>query len=105
MKIPIILDSVTTDKLQSELQNVFTEYTFLQSKNMFGSYIIVAKSPYVGAAVQIRKDKITVYGMNPALWVRALLGGLLLIAFTYTGMKKVEKNIGEYIQTKYGHKI
>ena len=82
MKIPIILDSVTTDKLQSELQNVFTEYTFLQSKNMFGSYIIVAKSPYVGAAVQIRKDKITVYGMNPVLnGMFRLLSMIMMLQF------------------------
>ena len=102
MKITITPESVSIEKLLAELQNAFPEYKYSTSKNIFGSYILVAKSSFVGAAVQIRKDMITVYGMNPALWVRLLMGGLILIAFTYSGMKKVEKAVGGFIQTKYG---
>lgn len=95
--------NVSLSEMQTKLQARFPEYQYSVSKNFLGDYLTVKKSTLIGATVQKRKDgTLRVYGNIPSIWARALLGGLLLIAFIYSSLKKVENEVGGFLQQTYG---
>ncbi len=95
--------NVSLSEIQTKLQARFPEYQYSVSKNVFGEYLTVKKSTLIGAAVQKRKDNtLRVFGNIPSFWARTFFGGLLLIAFIYSSLKKVENEIGGFLQQTYG---
>lgn len=103
MNISLANPNVTLEEIQTKLHSQFPNYQYFITKNFFGDYISVKKSSMIGAAVQKRKDNtLCVYGNIPTLWARSLLGGLLFIAFIYSSLKKVENEVGGFLQQTYG---
>lgn len=96
---------LSLDELQNELQRRFTEYTFFQRKTVYGPMLVAKKSNFVGVGIRIIPDKAQakVFSAFPSIWAQALFGGLLVYAFVYSSMKKIELQIGSYIQQQYGH--
>lgn len=95
--------TVTPAEVAKLLEAGMPQYKIKLRKNplLRFEYVQVEKSAFVGAWVRVMKDnKITVTGTQPNDLVRGLLGGLLLIAFTWSGMKKIEKEVGEFLQEK-----
>tara|TARA_R110002096_G_scaffold127069_1_gene274563 strand:- start:297 stop:641 length:345 start_codon:yes stop_codon:yes gene_type:complete len=110
MRFNISPNSVSYDQLKSDLQEKFPEYSFAMRGKQF---LVAKKSSTVGANIVIRKNKLMVAGNFPTVGGTVvfilclfLLGFLIpliiyLVAF-HSKMKKLEKEIGAYLQEKYG---
>ncbi len=102
MKVQSKLNVGYTDVL-ALLQAQFPQYQIEVLKNpLFRfEYIQVRKSAMHGAWVRIKDGtQITVDGAIPSTLLRGLAGGLLLYAIAWSGMKKVEKEIGGFLAEK-----
>ncbi|MBI4407438.1 MAG: hypothetical protein HY565_02985 [Candidatus Kerfeldbacteria bacterium] len=95
---------VSIEALQAELTQKFPEYTYFVRKTFVGSMLIVKQSSFIGSGIRLMKDNsvIKVFPAFPALWVQALFGGLLIYAFVYSSMKKLEQKIGGHLTQTYG---
>ncbi len=109
MKIKIQPDSVKWEEVKVKLEGKFPQCKVTTRTKGF---LIVAKSGAIGTNVLVRKNFINVVGNFPTmggtlLFVLSiiLLGFLipLIIYFAafHSKMKKVEKEVGEYLKLEY----
>lgn len=90
-------------EIQAKLQGHFPEYRISLRKNVFGDFVMVAKTKFIGAMVQLRKDQqVIVQFAIPSVLVQVFFGGLLFFAFTYSKLKKMENEVGEFVMQSYG---
>ncbi|MFN8285571.1 MAG: hypothetical protein U0V74_02405 [Chitinophagales bacterium] len=102
MKVQSKLNVSYTDIL-ALLQAQFPQYQIELLKNpLFRfEYIQVRKSAMHGAWIRVKDGtNITVDGAIPSTLLRGLAGGLLLYAIAWSGMKKMEKEMGNFLQEK-----
>ena len=96
-------DNATIEDIAAILQTEMPQYIVEIKKNplMGFQYVEVKKTSFIGAWVNVKKDnKVTVNGIIPSTMARAFLGGLLLLAITYSGRKKIEQEVGSLLQDK-----
>ena len=113
MKFKITPNTITYPELEAKLIAQFPDYTF----SMRGKQFLVArKSGAIGANIIIRKNKLNVVGNFPTMGGSILfslslfLFGFLIPIIVYFAafngkMKKLEKEIGGYLQERYEKSI
>ena len=95
---------VSIEALQADLARTFPEYTYVVRKTLYGSMLVVKQSNFIGTGIRLVKDNsvIKVFPTFPAIWVQLLFGGLLIYAFVYSDMKKLEQKVGGHLTQTYG---
>ncbi len=112
MKITIQPNTLTFEELKSKISTRFPDYKFNVRSKSFG---VVQKSATAGANVVLKKEKILVAANFPTIggtmifmFCIVLLGVLIPFILYYSiffaGQKKVEKEIGEFLNSEYGRK-
>jgi hypothetical protein len=93
---------ITIEDLEKLLDSELPHYKIDHKKALMGKdYVQVSKSSFIGAWVKLKKDNtIVVDGVIPSVWVRGLLGGLLINAMTFSKRKKMETEIGDMLSAK-----
>ena len=109
MKIDIAPESVNFDEMKSKLELKFPDYKFkVRNKN----FLVAAKNSTTGTNILLRKRKILVVGNFPTMagqmlfTLSVLLLGVIIPLIIYFAafhgkMKKLEKEIGAYVQEEY----
>jgi len=98
MKFEVAGEMPSIEDLEKRIQEQFPEF---EVSPRF-KFLVVKRSSFIGANVVLKKNKIVVVGTIPSIWAQLAFGGLLLYAFTYSGMKEVENQVGEFLQALYG---
>ena len=109
MRFKIEPNSIEFEDLKSKLEAQFPDYTFkVRQKN----YLVCAKSSTIGTNILLRKTRLIVVGNFPSMlgsliFVAAiLLLGVLIPLVLYfvvfhTKMKKLEKEIADFLAQEY----
>ena len=93
---------VTIQELEKLLDSELPHYKIDYKKAVLGKdYVQVSKSSFVGAWVRVKKDNsVVIDGVIPSVWVRGLLGGLLVNVMTRAARNKMENEIGDMLSAK-----
>ncbi len=109
MKFKIEPNSINFDELKAKLEAKFPEYKFkTRSKN----FLVAAKSSTIGANILLKNKKLIVVGNFPTMAgtlifiILLFLLGFLIPFIVYlvvfqSKMKKLEKEIAEYLKEEY----
>ena len=92
------------EEVEQKVREKFTEHKVVLAKNpVAGYFVLVRKSPFTGAAVWVnpKKGTLRVNSCIPAWWVRAFFLGLILLPFIYSSGKRIEKEVGEFVQATF----
>ncbi|MES2775016.1 MAG: hypothetical protein V4722_12570 [Bacteroidota bacterium] len=101
--IVVAVKPVTIEEIFETVKSKFPQYTVTLKRNKLlkFSYVEVRKSATIGAWIRLKDNKITVVGAIPSTLVRAMFGGLILIAFISGKLKKLTAEVGGVLQTSY----
>lgn len=109
MRFKIEPGSIDFDEMKSKLEAKFTDYKFkVRQKN----FLVCAKSGSIGTNILLRKNKLIVVGNFPTMGgtmlftLSILLLGVIIPLIIYlivfqSKMKKLEKEISEYLAQEY----
>lgn len=96
---------MTFESLTETLKKELPQYKVSLKKNPIAGfqYVEVAKSGAVGVWVRVwpAKKQVGLTRCHPSPLVRALLGGLLVLAFTWGSMGKVQKDCADVLKRVY----
>lgn len=71
-----------TEELKIQLESAFPQYSFYESKRLYGHCIVAKKSKYVGAEVIVKPHKLVITPGIPDIKTRLMLGaGALFVKF------------------------
>ena len=97
---------MTFDNMKAALAEELPQYEVELKKNpLLGfEYVQVKKSGFVGVWVRVfdKKNEVRLINGMPAWWARALLGGLLVIAFVWGSMQRVNREVGDVLTRRFG---
>jgi hypothetical protein len=109
MKFKIEPNSINFDEMKSKLETQFPNYKFkVRSKN----FLVAAKSSTIGANILLKNKALIVVGNLPSIgatlifMLSIIFLGVLIPLIVYLAafqgkMKKLEKEIGEFLKTSY----
>ncbi|MEO7312363.1 MAG: hypothetical protein ABIX01_18315 [Chitinophagaceae bacterium] len=94
---------ITMEEMFEKVKLQFPQYKVELKKNplMRFQYIQVSKSSTVGCWIRLKESKITLVGAIPSTFIRAMFGGLILIAFISGKLKRLTAELGGYLKTQY----
>lgn len=102
----ILTGTMTFQAMADAIQKEHPEWQVTVKKNplLRFEYVAVRKSALIGVWIRIfeKKGFALLIKAIPAAWVRALLGGLLLYAFTAGAQGKVLNEVSRILSEKFG---
>ena len=109
MRFKIEPNSINFDDMKSKLEAQFPNYKFkVRTKN----FLVASKSGTIGANIVLRNKALMVAGNFPSMgatfifmlaiiFLGVLIPLIIYLAAFHSKMKKLEKEIGEYLKTAY----
>ena len=95
--------NATIEQLYETVKTKFPQYTVTLKRNKLLriSYIEVRKTALVGSWIRLKNNEVSLVGAIPNVFVRAFLGGLILIAFISGKLKRLQEEVGGYLKMQY----
>jgi hypothetical protein len=112
MRFKIEPNSINFDDMKLKLETKFPNYKFkVRTKN----YLVASKSSTIGSNILLRNKALIVAGNFPSMgatfifmlaiiFLGVLIPLIIYLAAFYGKMKKLEKEIGEYLASEYNLK-
>src|SRR5690606_16525131 len=89
------------EKIKSDLELAFPEYSFSVGKRLLGECIIAKGTKYSGADIFVTEDQVVVEAAIPEMKTRILLGsGALFLKFFSKKFSEPSLRIYEYLSQK-----
>ena len=91
------------EQMFEDVKAKFPQYQITLKRNKFlrFDYIQVKKSALIGSWIRIKKNKVTLIGCIPSVFVRMMFGSVLLITFISGSLRNLRQEVGGYLQAHY----
>ena len=93
----------SVEELFEVLNNQYSTTYTVKRFGIGGKAIMIRKSAFVAVRIfmQPKKNRLLIMGAFGSIWIQALLGGLLIIAFVYSSWKKMENETYQFLESQY----